>query len=224
MDFKEIYQKLYKHWLKEFKQVGLTLLTQELFNYFTKNLNFIENIKKDQTNLIKRELVNSYQDNYKFLFHDFLKIREIKIINAALSLKEIDLNNLIEAELLFYQNLVGTIKGFKKMKGLTLFEGEVDDYIKGITKEKELDDTIAENAKEIPQGKIDITSILDLAESKEGNDQKYILIRFLRETPPLVGVDLKNYGPFDKEDIANLPIKNAKILLSEKFAEKIELD
>jgi len=224
MDFKEIYQKLYKHWMKEFKQVGLTLLTQELFNYFTKNLNFIENIKKDQTNLIKRELVNSYQDNYKFLFHDFLKIREIKIINAALSLKEIDLNNLIEAELLFYQNLVGTIKGFKKMKGLTLFEGEVDDYIKGITKEKELDDTIAENAKEIPQGKIDITSILDLAESKEGNDQKYILIRFLRETPPLVGVDLKNYGPFDKEDIANLPIKNAKILLSEKFAEKIELD
>jgi DNA replication initiation complex subunit (GINS family) len=39
----------------------------------------------------------------------------------------------------------------------------------------------------------------------------------------LVGIDLINYGPFKKEDIANLPYENAKILLSEKFAEKIDL-
>ncbi|MFX0106178.1 MAG: hypothetical protein ACFE75_11910, partial [Candidatus Hodarchaeota archaeon] len=43
------------------------------------------------------------------------------------------------------------------------------------------------------------------------------------KTPPLVGVDLINYGPFEKEDIANIPQKNAKILIYEKFAEEIDL-
>jgi len=48
-------------------------------------------------------------------------------------------------------------------------------------------------------------------------------VRILENTPALVGIDLKNYGPFQKEDIATLPVKNAKILIFEKFAEEIEL-
>ena len=56
----------------------------------------------------------------------------------------------------------------------------------------------------------------------KGEEFDYILIRFLKKTPPLVGIDLINYGPFQKEDLAYMPSKNAKILLNEKFAEKIE--
>jgi len=58
---------------------------------------------------------------------------------------------------------------------------------------------------------------------KEEIDYNYTLIRFLKKTPPLVGIDLLNYGPFEKEDIANVPLKNANILLNEKTAEKIEI-
>ena len=43
------------------------------------------------------------------------------------------------------------------------------------------------------------------------------------KTPPLVGIDLINYGPFEKEDVANLPKENVKILISENFVEKIEI-
>ena len=56
------------------------------------------------------------------------------------------------------------------------------------------------------------------------NEFDYVLIRFLKETPPLVGIDLINYGPFKEDEIACMPSKNAKILLNEKFAEIIELN
>ena len=51
----------------------------------------------------------------------------------------------------------------------------------------------------------------------------YVLLRFLEKTPALVGIDLINYGPFEKEDIANIPRENAKILIYEKAAEEIDI-
>ena len=60
--------------------------------------------------------------------------------------------------------------------------------------------------------------------AKEKTNQfNYILVRFLKKTPALVGIDLLNYGPFEKENIASLPYENAKILLFEKFVDKIEV-
>jgi DNA replication initiation complex subunit (GINS family) len=58
---------------------------------------------------------------------------------------------------------------------------------------------------------------------QEETDYQYTLIRMVKNSPPLVGVDMKNYGPFEKEDVINMPYKNAIILINEKFAEKIDL-
>ena len=41
----------------------------------------------------------------------------------------------------------------------------------------------------------------------------YILIRFLKEVPQIIGSDLKRYGPFLIDDIAVLPKKNVETLL-----------
>ena len=47
------------------------------------------------------------------------------------------------------------------------------------------------------------------------------LIRFLQEIPQFVGTDLSTYGPFDKEDIANLPSEIAELLIKKEKAEEI---
>lgn len=39
-----------------------------------------------------------------------------------------------------------------------------------------------------------------------------MLVRFLRESPAIVGVDLKTYGPFKPEDVAYIPRENAEAL------------
>lgn len=50
-----------------------------------------------------------------------------------------------------------------------------------------------------------------------------ILVRFMVKIPMVVGVDMKNYGPFDLEDVATLPRENAEALILQKAAAKIDV-
>ena len=221
MDIKSEYEKLYQQWLKEFKQIELTPLTKEIYVSYKKSLNYVNNFKLDQDDKIKLDVINSYKENFNYIFNDLAKIREIKIINAALALKEIDLNILLEAEKLFYRNLISAIKGFEKVKAME--DNDITDF-NMIEENEEL--KLVENAKlETKESSLQIQGNLSSAITIKPvvEDFKYILVRFLKKTPPLVGIDLLNYGPFERQDIANLPLKNAKILLNEKIAEKIEI-
>ena len=56
------------------------------------------------------------------------------------------------------------------------------------------------------------------AESPIGeSSSNLVVVRLLEDMEQIVGIDLKNYGPFKKEDIATIPEKNA-ISLVEKNA------
>lgn len=52
--------------------------------------------------------------------------------------------------------------------------------------------------------------------------RKMVVLRFLGEIPEIVGLDMKTYGPYKPQDVASLPIENAKILVKQGLAEKIE--
>ncbi|MFN3527714.1 MAG: hypothetical protein ACK4YO_01260, partial [Candidatus Altarchaeaceae archaeon] len=58
-------------------------------------------------------------------------------------------------------------------------------------------------------------------EFKEEEKEKFkkIKVRFLKECPAIVGLDLKKYGPFKENDIALIIEEQAKILIENKFAE-----
>ncbi|MDH5754018.1 MAG: hypothetical protein OEY95_02245 [Candidatus Bathyarchaeota archaeon] len=53
-------------------------------------------------------------------------------------------------------------------------------------------------------------------------EHKRAVLRFLRDVPAIIGADMKTYGPFKVEDVASLPIENAKILVKQGLAEKVE--
>ena len=48
--------------------------------------------------------------------------------------------------------------------------------------------------------------------------QKRVLIRFMKPMEQFVGVDMAKYGPFNCEDVANLPLENAISLINNKIA------
>lgn len=50
---------------------------------------------------------------------------------------------------------------------------------------------------------------------------KSVVLRFLKDAPAIVGLNLKTYGPFKAEDIASLPAENAEILIQKGLAEKV---
>jgi DNA replication initiation complex subunit (GINS family) len=236
MNLKKEYNNLYRHWLAEFDQAELTPFFQEDFNSYKNSVNKIKVTEFQDNDAIKNEILKSYKDHFEYLFEDLLKIRKIKIMNAALALQEINLDHIVEPEKIFYQNLISSIKGYNKLKRLSILEDyrnedvliepspyvpeeieteidtEIDIEIKSVKQAIEDD----KNLKSIDQG------IEEIVENKIVENYNYIVIRFLKDTPPLVGIDLKNYGPFNADDLANIPYKNAIILINEKFAEKVE--
>lgn len=49
------------------------------------------------------------------------------------------------------------------------------------------------------------------------------VLRFLKETPAIIGADMKTYGPFQPQDVASLPAENAKILTKQGVAVEAEV-
>jgi DNA replication factor GINS len=53
-------------------------------------------------------------------------------------------------------------------------------------------------------------------------ERKRAVLRFAGPVPAIIGADMKPYGPFQAEDVASLPVDNAKILVKQQLAKTIE--
>ena len=52
---------------------------------------------------------------------------------------------------------------------------------------------------------------------------KRVTLRFTKSTPAIIGLDMKTYGPFMVEDVASLPVENAKIFVKQGLAVLVEV-
>ena len=50
-----------------------------------------------------------------------------------------------------------------------------------------------------------------------------LLVRFVKDVPSIIGVDLKTHGPFKREDVATLPYENAESLIRQGVAVEIRV-
>jgi len=62
-----------------------------------------------------------------------------------------------------------------------------------------------------------------LSESPTEQSRQTEVLRFTKEVPAVIGVDMKTYGPFRTEDVASLPKANSTILIRQGLAERIEV-
>jgi len=53
--------------------------------------------------------------------------------------------------------------------------------------------------------------------------RKRVALRFIKNIPAVIGTDMKTYGPFMVEDVASVPVENAKILVKQGLAEVVEV-
>lgn len=57
----------------------------------------------------------------------------------------------------------------------------------------------------------------------EQETHKRCTLRFTKKIPQIIGADMKTYGPFIVEDIAALPIENAKIFVKQGLAVMVDV-
>ncbi len=58
--------------------------------------------------------------------------------------------------------------------------------------------------------------------NKEPDKTRRVVLRFLKDVPAIIGADMKTYGPFSTEDVASVHIDNARILVKQGLAAKVE--
>ncbi|MEM3427825.1 MAG: hypothetical protein QXK91_04695 [Nitrososphaerales archaeon] len=63
-----------------------------------------------------------------------------------------------------------------------------------------------------------------LTSIQERSIKKLVTLRFLKPFDAIIGVDLQKYGPFQPEDVATIPLENAKPLISQGVAIEILLN
>jgi len=80
------------------------------------------------------------------------------------------------------------------------------------SEEKEFFDGLVEHIKEFRARKKEVL---------EGEKEDLEAVALLQEVPKFVGVNMRNYGPFKKGDVANIPEGNAKLLVEKHAAKKI---
>jgi len=57
---------------------------------------------------------------------------------------------------------------------------------------------------------------------RKREERKQMVVRFLQAVPAIIGSDMRPYGPFKSEDVATLPLENARILIRQGVAVEVE--
>ncbi len=189
--------------------------------------------KSEKRESVIRRIHEKTLENILFMIKDFFNIRSEKILELCRSLQKIDEESLFPAEQEYYKQLYSAFKGDSKTKKFLLASIENNNNnISTKNEEKtqpnqnfEYKETNQDLINKLKSNSIPILETTQISENiqeiKKNHNIKYILIRFTKNIPALVGRDLKIYGPFKKQDISRLPIQNASILIEENAAIKI---
>jgi len=73
------------------------------------------------------------------------------------------------------------------------------------------------------QGQTSQTAAHPVAETEAEVGHKRVILRFTKNIPAIMGTDMKSYGPFLAEDVASLPVENAKVLVKQGLAVLVEV-
>jgi DNA replication factor GINS len=120
------------------------------------------------------------------------------------------------------RRMVGELVSLRHDKAVQLVSKSEAVNVEGLTKEEEKLFSDVSRPFEVFQGimrEIEAGRLPQTGREKPKNR----VLRFLKETPVIVGVDMKTYGPFRPEDVASVPAENAKILTKQGIAVEVEV-
>ena len=213
MEAKEVnitYETLFELLKREKDTADLQKLEPSFFDNFVEYLNEKKDmLNKDDTlfSYDEKKKVEKQIDNARRLIKEIYERREKKILNIALIKSRtkshvIDTSALLDNEKKFLGEIEKVLNAYRENVIYNVMEGKQASQIKHQEKE----------AKE------EINAANDVEEETKSTK----LVRFLHSVPKFVGTELEEYGPFAEEDIANLPMEIADLLIGKGKAEGIK--
>jgi DNA replication factor GINS len=177
---------------------------------------------------INSEIQNIPDDFYKRMAKYVLELRKHNrmldktSLNGIVSEKEMEFIIQMLKELL--QLRLGKII-FSELKGNTIKESRLTSDEKIFHAEfRNILENYNHKIKDILRGNIKFEDASVSLQKTKATSSKFRVIRFIKPLPAIMGVDMKKYGPFKKEDIASIPKENAENLIRRGFAKVVEIN
>lgn len=211
--YETLFEILRNEKMKEDLQKLHDTFFQDVVNYLNEKQSSISE-KKEQQSLFgsdEKEKLLHQIGNIKRILRDIYERREKKIISMALnksrfSTNIIDTSALLNEEKMFYELVVSLLDNQRGRILNMMLNGKIPEE-----KKIEISDSPASGSFE---------SADKLAE-KPQIQVNAKLIRFLSAVPQFMGNDMREYGPYEEEDIAKLPNEIADVLIGKERAEEI---
>jgi DNA replication initiation complex subunit (GINS family) len=224
------YETLFDLLRNEKNREELQAIDKDFFATFIEYIQDKERLVSDNSDNqlfsgLEREKTTKQLDNAKKLIKELYERREKKILNMAIIASRtgglLDKSGLLPEEEQLYERMSSMLENFKNDILYRLLGGNMPkiraDAMVGMA-EGSLNDssgTIASGGH--GSGSEQAARISTSPQSKDA-----VMVRFVHAVPKFVGKELEVYGPFEEEDIANLPKQIADILIGKGRAEIIQ--
>lgn len=208
METKEInitYETLFEILKREKDITELQKLEAGFFSDFVDYLDEKKKLLEKEDSMFsydEKKKVEKQIDNARRIIKEIYERREKKIIDVALIKSRtksdvMDTSSFLENEKRLFDETVKILDNFRNEIILNVLSGKCPPKTDAVNEES---------------GKSE-------AQEEKKNTK---IIRFLNQVPKFVGKELEEYGPFEEEDIANLPAEIADVLINKGSAEEIK--
>ena len=211
------YETLFELLNRERERPELQKLEQSFFadvvDYLREKSKYTEEVKNSSSASFDEKMKAEKQlHNLHKIIKEIYERREKKILFVALDRSRtksniIDTSSLLTDERTMFDTLTRTLDSFRK--------GILENVI-SLNAPSSVQERPAEPKKEVQK---ENPPFFQNAAEIAGATK---LVRFVHAVPKFVGTELEEYGPFQEEDVANLPSEIAELLVSKGRVEEIK--
>lgn len=190
-----MYDELYAAWRLEIENGELGSLPSD---FYSRIADYLRRIREENKMLDKKSvrtnLLEHEMVNAQKIVRELLSTRYRKLVKMIVAGYKVPVESLTEEEAKLYAGIIPSAESYEKfLAGIA--EGHV----------------------------LKVNTEATTTSAGPPMIHKRVTLRFLKPVPSIIGADMKSYGPFLVEDVASVPMENAKILVKQGLAKAVEL-
>lgn len=218
-----MYDELFAAWKAETEGSEIISLPSD---FYMRILAYLRSLGEANTALkeknVKTNLLSHEAANAKRMVNELISIRYSKLVMQIIAGQKVSTENLTTEEASLFSRISPSTDDYNNFvtallsgQAITLCEAPVLKSVESVKVEvPKIGAVPSPKVESVPQAEPDLVS---------APSGKYVVVRFLKPVPSIIGVDMKSYGPFLVEDVASVPELNARILVKQSLAKLVDL-
>ena len=196
-----MYNQLYEAWRKEVNEAALGKLPPDFYVHIAEYLKRVKEEKMlPDKKSVKVSLLDREARNVSLMLEELLSARYNKLLETISRNQALPIDFLTVEEAKICESFAAFSSTYQKFT-LNLLQGQTSPM----------------------SAQTPTPTSSQPAGAEPDASHKRVVLRFTKGIPAIMGADMKSYGPFKVEDVASLPVENAKMLVKQGLAVQVEV-